>query len=228
MYSEIWQSLAAAVDEVNEAAFGGRILPKARREGVARWLAGRQGLAGAYAGMFAPTETDFRRGVRLFTGEEITTRAGVAHILGEEACRALIVLKAGGPTVREALSRASAGILGRLEDARRMGYPPGMYCCGTCSVALWRHLAAGGLNQAESRLAAGLRTLKAHRNNQGQWRRFPFYYTLLALSEIDLKGATEEIRFVAPICERRLKRSAKNDRYARRRQDLLERILARC
>jgi hypothetical protein len=103
-----------------------------------------------------------------------------------------------------------------------------MYCCGGCSVALWRHLAVGGLEDAERRLAAGMRALKSHRKGDGRWQRFPFYYTLLALSEIDLPAAVREMRYAAPSCERVLKRSAKGDRFDRRRRLLAERVLAKC
>ena len=85
-------SLAATLDAVNEATFFDRLPAKAQRREAARWIAARQGLRGSYAGMFAPTEKDFTGGIRLFTGERIATGAGVGHILGEEACRALWVL----------------------------------------------------------------------------------------------------------------------------------------
>lgn len=217
-------SLAQTLDRVNEALFYGKSLPKPQREEVARWIASRQGLPRSYAGMFAPTEGDFKKGIRLFTGERIQTRAGTAHILGEEACRVLILLGASGKAVGKALQRASAGMIDRL----RYEKSPGIYCCGKCSVALWRHLAVGGLEHSERRLAAGLKTLKAHRDGSGRWKVFPFHYTLLALSEIDLPTAVKEMRYAAQVCERILKRSAGIDKFAGRRRVLAERILDRC
>ena len=218
------RSLAATVDAVNEAFFFGRPLSKSDRQQAAKWIAGRQGEAGSYAGMFAPTKKDFAEGLRLFTGELIKTRAGTAHIIGEEACRALILLNATGKDVADALSEATAGMLGRLRKEIR----PGMYCCGKCSCALWRHLSVGGLDKAERRLAAGVKTLKSRRDGNGRWKVFPFYYTLLALSEIDLPSAVSEMRYAAPSCERVLKQSPKDDGYAQRRRLLAERVLAKC
>lgn len=148
------RSLGATIDAVDAAFFFGRTVSKSAQTEAANWIAARQGLPRSYAGMFAPTQDDFRNGITLFTGERITTRAGIAHVLGEEACRALILLNVAGAPVRKALDSASEGIMTRLRVCDDRG--PGFYCCGRCTVALWRHLAAGGLD-GENRLAAGSR-----------------------------------------------------------------------
>jgi hypothetical protein len=165
--------------------------------------------------------------VRLFTGDAVTSRVGARHILGEEACRALKLLGVDDPAVRAALSRASEGFLVRLREAEAGPYARGTYCCCRCSVALWRHLAAGGLDENEPRLAAGLKVLKSRRQDGG-WRAFPLHYALLTLSEIDTPQAVEEMRHVAPALQRALKRKVRDDKFAPRRRALAERILARC
>lgn len=144
--------------------------------------------------MFAPTGRDFREGVRVFTGERMRTRAGTAHVLGEEA----------------------------------RGYAVGRYCCGTCSAAFWRSLAVGGLEHAERRLARGMKELRGARLGDGKWRTFPFWYTLLALSEIALPAAVGEMRYAAPVCERYLARPGTRDAFARRRRAVAERVLGKC
>ena len=220
------QSLAATVDAVNEAFFLGRLPSKPQRRQAAKWIAGRQGKPGSYADMFAPTRRDRAQGIRLFTGERVVTGAATGHILGEEACRALILLDADAKDVGTALEAATAGMLARLRKERRLG----MYCCGRCSASLWRHLAVGGLEQvgAERFLAAGVKKLKAFRDGKGRWRVFPFHYTLLALREIDLPAAVKEMRYAAPSLHRVLKRAPAADKYDRRRRVLAERILATC
>ena len=222
-------SLAATLDAVNEAHFYSRPLAGDEKLEAARWIAGRQGLPGTYAGLPAPTDLDCKEGARAFTGDKIRSGGGLGHILGEEACRALIVLDVPDAEVQAALARATEGMMSRLYH--ETGEPNmgcwGTYCCGICSVAYWRHLAVGGLRDSEARLAAGVETLRACRDPKGRWGHFPFYYALLALSEIGLPAAVEELRYAAPVCERSLKRSAKDDRYARRRRDLVERVLAR-
>ena len=92
---------------------------------------------------------------------------------------------------------------------------------------MWRHLVVGGLNKSKMRLGDGLKVLRKYRDGNGKWRRFPFYYTLLALSEIDDKRAIDEMRYVAPVCERLLGRHRANNKLAVRRRMLLQRILAK-
>jgi hypothetical protein len=110
----VQRSLAETLDRVSEMLFFERRIPKAEAQRVARWLAGRQGLPDSYAGMFAPTPRDFRVGIRLFTGERISSGAATGHILGEEACRAVILLDAGVPEVSAALARANRSMDARL------------------------------------------------------------------------------------------------------------------
>ena len=80
-------SLGETVDKVNEALFFGKEITKKQKREIARWLASRQGVKGSYWGMIAPTERDFETGIRVFTGEPMSTGAGTSHILGEEASR---------------------------------------------------------------------------------------------------------------------------------------------
>jgi hypothetical protein len=108
------RSLAATLDRVNEALFFGRRIKKDEARRVAKWLASRRGLPGSYAGMFAPTARDFAAGIKLFTGERIGSGAATGHILGEEACRVLLLLDAGVPEATEALKRANRSMDKRL------------------------------------------------------------------------------------------------------------------
>jgi hypothetical protein len=111
------QSLGATLDRVNEALFFGQRIPKREAQRVARWVAARQGLPGSYARMFAPTPKDFARGIRLFTGERISSGAATGHILGEEACRAVRLLGVEDPQVSEALTRANRAMDKRLAQS---------------------------------------------------------------------------------------------------------------
>jgi hypothetical protein len=221
-------SLASTLDAINEVFFMGYSLSRPERLEIARWIAGRQGLEGAYRGMYAPTPQDFKKGIRLFTGERVVSGAAIGHILGEESSRALIMLDGSSPIAREALKKSNKGMLRALMSCETSNRVRGFYCCGTCTAALWRHLAVGGLQRSKRRLEAGLKVLKTCRDVDGKWRRFPFYYTLLALSEIDGRLVMDETRYVAPVCERLLKRYKSKHKIAKRRRILLERILAKC
>lgn len=229
-------SLGDTLDAINDAAFFGRDVPLAARRVAALWLADRQGLPGAYAGMFAPTEHDYAFGALTFTGEPITSGAGTGHLLSEEACRALYKLGAESPEihaipeVQDALTRARRGIFRRLAESEIQGIWSGVYCCGTCSVALWRHLMVSGQEEDERRMENGLLDLKRYRDGKGRWKRFPFYYTLLALGEMDLPGAKAEIEYAYPVIDRTLRRLIKTDpadhsKHDLRRQRVLERAL---
>lgn len=231
-------SLGDTIDAINDAAFFGRDVPLAARRAVALWVADRQGLPGAYAGMFAPTESDYAFGALTFTGEPVTSGAGTGHMLSEESCRALYKFSAEAPEihaipeVRDALARARRGIFKRLAEGEVQGIWSGVYCCGTCSVALWRHLLVSGQEDDVRRLENGLLELKRYRDGKGRWKRFPFYYTLLTLGEMDLPGAKAEIEYASPVIDRVLRRFLKVDpedqsRHELRRQRVLERALER-
>ncbi len=221
-------SLAQVIDEVNESLFFRRILNDQRRMQLAKEIASTLGKPHSYAGMFAASDVDFELGVRTFTGESLQSRAGISHVLGEEACRCLIVLRVSDPDTKAALAKATSGMMQRLDQSEVERQAVGMYCCGTCSVAYWRHLAAGGLDRHEERLAAAMRALKTHRTGDGRWNRFPFHYTLLALSEINVDLVLGEMRYAAPVLQRSMKRHQLKDPYSERRRLLVERILARC
>jgi hypothetical protein len=218
--------LTSTIDAVNEAFFLKRSLSKSFRNQIAEWIASRQGMEGSYANMFAPTRKDFQDGLVLFTGEKISSRVGVSHILGQESCRALILLNVKSAGVKLALEKANAGFMERMK--KYIMPKEGTYCCATCSCALWRHLSAGGLENGERILAAGIRTLKSLRDGKGRWKRFPFYYTLLILNEIELPAARKEMQYSARACERLLKREMKKDKISQRRYILAERILQKC
>lgn len=216
-------SLSATLDAVNESLWEGVSLPLPARREAAKYIASRQGLPRSYRGMFAPTKQDYEQGARLFTGEKVTSGAGTAHILSEEACSALLRLQVKDKAVASALQKAGEAITEWLPQSIGV---PGTYCCGTCSVSLWRHLSAGGLDDPERQLVGGVKYLKQHRTGDGRWQRFPFYYTLFALSEFDVRGVKAELKYAAPACERALRNGPQKDKYSKRKQDLLRRILA--
>jgi hypothetical protein len=119
-------SLARTVDAVNEALFLGHRIPEKESRRVVEWLASRQGLPGSYSGMFAPTTRDFENGIRLFTGEQITSGAATSHILGEEACRVLLLLGTDSEEEQAALQSAIHSMDQRLNEseseAGRLGF----------------------------------------------------------------------------------------------------------
>ena len=219
-------SLADTIDQVNQALFFGDEIPYEERQRIAEWITGRQGLPRSYRGLFAPTDQDFRSDIRLFTGEKVTSDAAMRHILGEEACRVLRLLKVDSNVVKNSLMKATEMFLSAIyQNYENEPIASGFYCCGTCTPAFWRHLTSGGLDRQVERLQAGMKYLKKHRDGSGKWKRFPFYWTLLALGDINLSSAEEEVRYAAPAIERSLKRNRTEEKYATRRRILMERLM---
>lgn len=221
-------SLSQTVDAVTAAHFDGRALTASERTQVARWIAGRQGLPGSYGGTFAGFPAERSKGIVLFTGERIVS-ASARHILGEEASRALRQLAVRERSVRHALEAADEGLMRCLtraaEDTRNRN--PGLYCCGKCSVGLWRNLLSGGLDRCDERLRCGALHLRSVRDDEHGWRKFPFWYTVLALSEMDSAEARAELKHAAPALERTANRPVGSALYARRRHELAARTLKR-
>jgi hypothetical protein len=219
-------SLSQTVDAINAAHFEGRTLTAAERGQAARWIAARHALPGAYGGTFAGFPNERSRGIVLFTGERIAS-ASARHILGEETSRALRYLRVRDPHVTRALDGADSGLMQCLERAAEdpRASNPGLYCCGKCSVGLWRNLLAGGLDRREERLRRGASHLRSMRDGEIQWRRFPFWYTVLALSEMDSAEARAELKYAAPALERAASRAVPPAVYGRRRHELAVRTL---
>jgi hypothetical protein len=221
-------SLADTVDAINAEFFAGRKLSAADRGRAARWIASRQGLPGAYGDTFAGFPAERSKGIVLFTGERIAS-ASARHILGEEASRVLRQLRVRDLEATRALARADDGLMRCLaraaEDPRHDN--PGLFCCGKCSVGLWRNLLAGGLDRHEERLRRGASHLRAMRDGERQWRRFPFWYTVLALSDMDSSEAKAELKYAAPALERVATAAVPSAPYKRRRHELATRALNR-
>jgi hypothetical protein len=219
-------SLSQTVDVINAAHFGGRPLTAAERGEAARWIAARQGLPGCYAGTFAGFAAERSKGIALFTGERVAS-ASARHILGEEASRVLRLLGVRDRDVTGALEAANQGMLARLsraaQDPRKRN--PGLYCCGKCSVGFWRNLLAGGLDRHEERLRSGALHLRSVRDGEQGWRKFPFWYTVLALSEMSGREAKAELEYAAPVLERTARRRQPSTLYGGRRQTLAARAL---
>jgi hypothetical protein len=219
-------SLSKTVDAVHAAQFDGRALATTDRTLVSRWIAARQGLPGSYGGTFAGFPSERSKGIVLFTGERIAS-ASARHILGEEASRALRQLAVRDGGVTSALAAADEGLLRCLaraaEDPRHRN--PGLFCCGKCSVGLWRNLLAGGLDRCDERLQRGASHLRSVRDDEHGWRKFPFWYTVLALSEMKSAEARAELKHAAPALERTTSRHAASTVYAQRRHELAARTL---
>jgi len=171
------------------------------------WILSRQGLKGSYCNLFMPTNLDLEQGAHLPTGEHVKTSAATRHILGEEALRTVIVWNLiSSPSVKEAM----VGFNQILER----GGKNGSYCCHNCTISFLRTLAVSKIEKADEILEKGLNIIKKKRTSDGRWHGFPFYYTLLLLSEIDSPSARNELNHARKIADGLLRRYQGNDRVS--------------
>ena len=222
------QSLAAILDTVNESVFYGIKIPQKTGKTMVQTIMGRQGKPGAYEGTYAPFNMGEVRRFRLFTGEAPSPRSA-RHIMGQESVRSLILLDGKSRTVRENIRQATKALDSKITEAfkRKYRHPAAFFCCPKCTCGMWRNLAVGGLPRAGERLYKGLKALRHYRDAKHGWRSFPFYYLTLTLLDINMPLARQELKHTAGLYEKALAgKFLANNRYSRRRRDVLEKALA--
>ena len=220
-------SLFETVDNVSEALLFDLKIEEEERSAIANFIVNQQGKPYAYAASYAPTAFDTKHDLILFTGERITTNAGRFHMIAEEASRVLRSLNIADPKIHTSLKQTDDLLKGQINTYIEEGrYPFGMYCCKACSTAMWLNLSAGGLHNDTEMLRAGVEYLKNHRDGNGRWKGFHYYYSLYTLNEMDIEFSLKELKYTAPSVERLLKRKpAEDTRYQVRRNVILEQII---
>lgn len=217
-------SLFKTVDNVNEALFFGKKISKPEAREIVGWISTRYDTEYSYNRSYGLTGKDMRSPVHTFTGERLLC-ASMRHIMAEESARVVLQLSQIAGSKPETLNKTNERFYMMLKASEDAGKPLGTFCCAACTIGLWRYLNAGGLPKYQEHLSNGLMSLHSSRDESGKWGRFPFYYTLLALSEIDDPLATKEINYALPGCERALKRLKPESKFSKRKQELLLRLL---
>lgn len=215
------ESLAETLWRLEEVREGFRQKSTVQAKQALDWILSRQGLKGSYMNLFAPTEKDMS-GVKLLTGERINC-AALRHILGEEALRTVILWKMGSI---DAVKKAISGFNQLLERGEPSAKSSGFYCCYKCTLAFLRTLTVVKPNDWKEILESGLGHIKEERTADGRWHGFPFFYTLLTLSELDSPSAKAELRHASNVAQRLLERYQRDDRTSRFRRLGLEAALS--
>jgi len=212
-------SLQETLWRLEEVRHGFRSTSDAYVREALEWLLSRQGMPKSYSNLFLPTSKDLSQGVQLLTGERYPQRYELTrHVLGEEALRTAIVWKLrSSPAVAEAVK----GFNQILERGGKNGH----YCCYTCTMAFLRTLAVVKPDNCDAILEKGVNKIKEARTIDGKWHGFPFYYTLLTLSEMDTPSAQAELEHASKKAENLLKRYPGNDRTSSFRRLGLEKAL---
>jgi hypothetical protein len=203
------ESLQETVYRLEEVRRGLRTSSDEEVQESLNWVLGRQGLKGSYRKLFAPTEKDLSEGLQMLTGEQYPRRGLLArHILGEEALRAVVLWN----------RRSHPAAMKALEGFEEMmnSHPGGFYCCYNCAPAFLKTLSVVNLNNSDEILDKGIGNIKKARVSNGRWRGFPFYYTLLVLSEMDASSAKAELRYAGKTAQKLIKKyENKVDRASR-------------
>jgi hypothetical protein len=217
-------SLYKTVDNVNEALFYGKKITKTDAKNVINWMSSRHDTEYSYNRSFGLTGKDMNSGIYTYTGERLVS-ASMRHIMAEESARVVLQLSRITGSKPNTLESTDERFYKMLEASEAAGKPIGTFCCGACTIGLWRYLNAGGLPKYQKYISDGILSLHSNRDETGKWGRFPFYYTLLALSEIDDPSALKEINYAMPECERALKRLRPDSKFSIRKRDLLLKIM---
>lgn len=211
-------SLVKTIDNINERFLFGEPITEDEGLEASRWIASRQGETGHYRSMFAPTQSDFEHGMHLFTGEKLVCASG-RHIMGQEAARAAWLLGNEDPSVMNAYHRATDW----MQD--EPGFlQSGTFCCGRCTLAFWRHARVGYFKDIEKHITTGMQMMKDHRKQGGEWSRFPFFYAVYTLMDLDLDPAYNELKHALPVMERYVK-NKRVGIYSQRRVAIIRKAL---
>ena len=213
------ESLQETLWRLEEVRYGFRNKSSAKAKEALQWVLTRQGLPGSYLGMFMPTDRDLHRGLKLLTGERIRSSAAIRHILSEEALRTAIVWGLGEAS---AVGQALKGFDQIMERGARSS---GRYCCYNCTIAFLRTLVVVKPKDWNQTLEKGLNRIRRARTDDGKWHGFPFYYTILTLSEMSTPLAEAELKHASVNAEKLLKRYRGNDRASLFRRLTLESML---
>jgi hypothetical protein len=215
-------SLTATLDAAAESFFHQVSIPTQQREEIATLVVSRQSQSGINDGFFIPFAAESETMVRLFSGERVNTSFAQSHIHLIEAARILKLLARDSYSVTQSIKSANH----RMES---MCYSK--FCskgeCKTLTIAYLRFLLLDGTGNSTSRVNSSLTYLTDHRDRKGKWGNFPFYYTLLMLSETDNPLAIQELQYAASVCEQQQAQNWPADPISKRRQDIIARALAR-
>jgi hypothetical protein len=215
-------SLSATLDATADSFFHQKLLPPNMREEIAAMIISRQCHSGVNSGFFIPFTAESEVKVKLYTGEQLNTDLARAHILLIEASRILKLLDLESDALTQCIL---------LADQRMDKMCYSNFCtkgeCKALSIAYLRYLLLDGSGNAASQIVTHLTKLNAQRDGKGRWGGFPFFYTVLTLSESDEPLAMQELQYVLPICEKQQAQNWLADPISIRHQEIIAKALAR-
>lgn len=215
-------NLRTTLDSIDEALFSQHPIPPAERQTFALHILSHQIPDGPQAGLFHTGIAGRETAPRLFTGERLYTLLAARHTLLIDSARMLTLLEVKNDAVTRALEIAAQRMEARCyADFCAVGE------CRHLTLAFMRYLVASHPPGYEQRVDRFLNLLAVHRDQHGKWGTFPFFYTLLIISESYAPQAILERQYAAPVCADALQRPWKDDPFSQRRKAILEKVLIR-
>jgi hypothetical protein len=215
-------SLFSTIDAAAEKLFHHESFTNTLRNEIVALILSRQCQTGANAGFFLPFTAESEAKVKLFSGEQLKTSLAQNHVPMVEAVRILKLLAPQGYASTQAIQLTNQ----RME---KMCYSS--FCakgeCKALTIAYLRYLSLDGTENSAIRINSHLDSLASHRDGKGKWGGFPFFYTLLMLSEITLPLAVQELQYTSPVCIKLKAQNWPGDPISKRRQEIIGAVLAR-
>lgn len=155
----------------------------------------------------------------LITGEKLSTKLAVKNINAIQKARLLSILDVPNEADEIRLQQLDSWITKQC-FAEFCGAGE----CRHSSIAYLRYIGAfdGAIN--DEKVDRFIQLLSEYRDGNGRWKGFPFYYTLLVLSELYNESARIELEYAIPACKRAMKR-IKNDSYSKIRLEILSAVI---
>jgi hypothetical protein len=164
---------------------------------LTRWILSHQN---RYKGfIFYPTQADRENGIRLFSGEKPKTKFLADNAVELETLRILALIQPEALEVQQILQKAN-------ERLFRLCFANGCIQgeCAHASIAFMRYLTAYNVNGSSDKFGQTLEILKQKRSGDGKWHDFPFFFTLLWLTDLPYSFAYDELSYSHDYCKRLL------------------------
>ena len=164
---------------------------------LTRWILAHQN---RYKGfIFYPTQVDRENGIRLFSGEKPKTKFLADNAVELETLRILALIQPEALEVQQILQKANERLF-RLCFAN--GCTQGE--CAHASIAFRRYLIAYDVEGSSDMFRQTLEGIKQKRSGDGKWHDFPFFFTLLWLTDLPYSFAYDELSYSQDYCKRLL------------------------
>ncbi len=214
-------SLFAAIDACSEDYLYRKTISFEDRQALVALFTSRQILSGPNSGFFTRDTTEPDERTQLFTGETLHTKLASRHIPLIEIPRLLILLAV--------MDEASLRCI-ELADQRMRSMCYSEFCasgeCRALTIAYMRYLNAKESDKLAGRLSDFLEQLRTFRDGKGGWRGFPYFYTMLMLSELD-DIARYELEYSRPRLEKMAEQRKPDQPISLRCWAITETILSR-